>query len=136
MLKTEFLIQNVPVHSVIGITTKLYVQFVDICAKLVKPKNIVGLVPKTESVHLLVIVQITGSMPLTSVKNVHINVNNAQVFHLIVNLVLLTELMPQLVTAQLVLITLKVIQYVTLVPHNVLPVPIMMYVPHLVLVTE
>lgn len=136
MLKTELLIQNVLVTTDIGITTKPNVHLVDICAKLVKPKNIVGPVPKTESVHRLVTAQITGSMPSTSVKNVLTNVNNVPELNPIVNLVPVTESMPQPVFAQLVPIILKVNQFVNHVLHNVSLVLIMIIVNNHVLVTE
>lgn len=116
---------------------KLNVKSVDTCVKpVLNMLKIVDLVHKTEFNHQLVSVQITGIMLLTSVKNVLTNVPNVASLNLIVLLVLLTESMPHLVIAQLVLMISQMIHTVTLVLHNVSLVLIMIIVPHHVLVTE
>jgi hypothetical protein len=87
-------------------------------------------------IHQLVIAQITGITLPTLVNNVLTNVNNVPLLNLIVVLVPLTELTLQLVLVQPEPMIFRVIQFVNLVLHNVLPVPTMTNVHHHVLETD
>jgi hypothetical protein len=136
--ETELTPQLVTVHTDTSITSLiLNVKYVVTCVKLVKPLvKIVGLVPKTELIHHLVTVQITGIMPLTSVKNVLTNVPNVLLLNLIVVLVLVTELMLHNVYVHMVLMMFQVNLSVNLVPHNVMIVMDKLTTVAHVLVTE
>jgi hypothetical protein len=117
---------------------KLNVNFVDTCVKpVLNMLKIVDLVDQTDNKLHLVSVSIIIMMLLVPVKNVLTNVPNVLSLNLTVVLVLLTESMPQLVIAQLVLITSQMIHTVTHVLTDVSLVLIMIFVVHQhVLVTE